>query len=53
MMKELDERKAIGPDVVSGYILKECRQEMAEPIPDIIECFFKTIKVPKNGKELI
>ena len=32
MMKELYERKAIGPDKVSGYILKECRQEMAEPI---------------------
>ena len=37
-MKELNERKAIGPDGVSGYILKECRQEMAEPIHDIIEC---------------
>ena len=35
MMKELKERKAIGPDEVSGYILKECRQEMAEPIHDI------------------
>ena len=42
MMKELDERKAIGPDGVSGYILKECRQEMAEPIHDIGECFIKT-----------
>ena len=41
MMKELDERKAIGPDGVSGYILKECRQEMAEPI-HIIECSIKT-----------
>ena len=36
MMKELDERKALGPDGVSGYILKECRSEMAEPIHDII-----------------
>ena len=26
LMKELDERKAIEPDEVSGYILKECRQ---------------------------
>ena len=25
IMKELDERKAIGPDGVSGYILKDCR----------------------------
>ena len=45
MMKELDERKTIGPDRVSGYILKECRQDMAEPIDDIIEYFIKTGKV--------
>ena len=37
-MKELDERKTIGLDGATGYILKECRQEMEEPIPDIIEC---------------
>ena len=44
MMKELDKRKAIEPDGISGYILKECRQEMAEPIHDIIECSIKTGK---------
>ena len=49
-MKELDERKAIGPDGVSGYILKECRQEMGVPIHDIIECSIKTGKVPKEWK---
>ena len=27
-MNELDERKAIGTDGVSGYVLKECRQEI-------------------------
>ena len=53
MMKELDETKAMGPDGVSGYILKECRQEMAEPIHDIIECSIKQEKSLKNGKELI
>ena len=37
MMKELNEKKAIEPDGVSGYILKEFRQEMAEPIHDMIE----------------
>ena len=31
-MKELDERQAIGADGVSLGILKECRQDMAEPI---------------------
>ena len=50
MMKELDERKAIGPDEVSGDILMECRQEMAEPIHDIIECSIKTGKVPEEWK---
>ena len=38
----MNERKAIGQDGVSGYILKERRQEMAEPIHDIIECSIKT-----------
>ena len=53
MMKELDERKAIGPDGVSGYILKECRQKMVEPIHDTIECSIKKQeKSPKNEKEL-
>ena len=50
MMKELDERKVIVPNGVSGYILKECRQEMAELIDDIIECSIKTGKVPKEWK---
>ena len=45
MMKELDERKALGPDGVSGYSLKECRQEMAEPIY-YISVFSKQEKVP-------
>ena len=36
-MKEFNERKAIGLDEVSGYILKECRQDMAEPILIITE----------------
>ena len=47
-MKELDERKAIGPDGVSGYILKECRKEMAERILYIVECSLKTGKVPNE-----
>ena len=49
-MKELDERKAIRPDGVSGYILKEYRQEMAEPIHDVIESSIKTGKVPEELK---
>ena len=49
-MKEFDERKAIVPDRVLGYILKEYRQEMAELIHDIIECSLKTETIPKEWK---
>ena len=49
-MKELDERKIIRPDGVSEYILRKCRQEMAEPNNDIIECSIKTEKVPKEWR---
>ena len=49
-MKKFDERKVIGPDRVSGYILKECRQEIAEPIHDIVDCSLKTRKVPNECK---
>ena len=48
MMKELSERKAIGSDWVSGCILKECRQEIADEINDLIGCSLKTVKVPKE-----
>ena len=48
MMKELNERKAIGTDRISGYILKECIQEIAEPVYCITECSLKTGKVPKE-----
>ena len=41
-IKKLNKKKAIGPNGVSGYILKECRQEMTEPIHDIIECSLRT-----------
>ena len=51
MRKRLDERKAISPDRISGYILKACRQKMAEPIHDIIECFIKTGEVPQEWKK--
>ena len=49
-IKELGERKTIGPDWVSGYNLEECRQEMTKSIYDIIECFLKSGKVPPKWK---
>ena len=36
-MKDLEKRKAIVPVGTSGHILKDCWQEMAEPIYNIIE----------------
>ena len=50
MTKTLDERKVIEPNGVLEYILKECRQELAEPIHDIIECSIKTGKFSKAWK---
>ena len=35
---------------VSGYILKECRQEITESINDVIEYLLKTGKRPKEWK---
>ena len=50
LMKDLEERKATGPDQVSGHILKECRHQLIEPIHDIIRCSLETGKVPKEWK---
>ncbi len=49
-MEELEVRKAIGPDGVSGLILKECRNQLVGPIYDIIKCSVSTGKVPREWK---
>ena len=52
IIKELEKRKTIGPDSVSGYMLKKCRQEMDVPVFFyIIECSLKTGTVPKEWKK--
>ncbi|MPD02695.1 hypothetical protein E2C01_098291 [Portunus trituberculatus] len=48
-MKELDEKKGMGPDEVSGRILKECRGELASPIY-IIKCSTENGTVPVEWK---
>ncbi len=50
IMEEVEERKAIGPDGVSGFILKECRNQLVEPAYDIIKCSVSTGKVPKEWR---
>ncbi len=42
--------KAVGPDEVSGHILKNCRQQIIVPIYDIIKCSVESGKVPKQWK---
>ncbi len=44
----LDVRKATGPDGISGFVLKECRKQLIEPIYDIINSSLKSGKVPKE-----
>ena len=50
IMRKLDGRKAMGPDAVSGQVLKECRKELLEPLYNIINCSINTGKVPKEWK---
>ena len=50
LMNDLEERKANGPDKVSGHILKECRHQLIKPVHDIIKCSLETGKVPKEWK---
>ena len=50
LLRSLDEKKAMGPDDVSGHILKECREQLIEPICDIISCSIETGNVPVEWK---
>ena len=50
IIKNLDGNKAIGPDGVSGHIIKECREQLIEPIYDIIKCSIETGEVPTEWK---
>ena len=49
-IENLDGNKAIGPDGVSGHIIKECREQLIEPMYDIIKCSIETGKVPTEWK---
>ncbi len=49
-MEELEERKVTWPNGVSGFILKECRKQLIEPVYDIIKCSLSTGRVPKEWK---
>lgn len=49
-MKDMEGRRAIGPDGVLRHILKECRQQLTEPVQEILECLLNTGRIPKEGK---
>ena len=50
LMEELEEGKAMGPDGVSSNILKACREELVEPIYDIIKYSLVSGTVPVEWK---
>ena len=50
LMERIDVRKAMGPDGVSGWILRECREQLVEPIWEIITSSLKEGRVPKEWK---
>ena len=49
MLEDLEDDKAMGPDEVSGRLLKVCREELIEPIYDI-SCSLETGEVPVEWK---
>ena len=50
LMKKLDARKAMGPDGVSGWVLKECAEQLVEPICHIINHSLEKGRLPKEWK---
>ena len=50
LMEELEEGKAMGPDGVSGIILKACREELLVPLFDIIKFSIASGTVPVEWK---
>ena len=50
VLKNLDKSKAMGPDEVSPWILKECAEELSEPILMIFKNTLQQGKLPKIWK---
>ena len=50
VLKNLDKSKAMGPDEVSPWILKECAEELCEPILMIFKNTLQQGKLPKIWK---
>ena len=50
LLGNLDVRKAMGPDGVSGWTLKECKEQLVQPIWEMITSSIKEGRVPKEWK---
>ncbi len=50
MMEEHDVNKATGPDGVSNWILKECREQLADKIHSLVVTSLSQGRVPKYWK---
>ena len=50
VLEKLDVRKAMGPDEVSAWVLKECAEQLVEPIWDVINNSVKEGEVPREWK---
>ena len=53
LMEGLDVRKASGPDGISNWVLKECREELVDKIRSILVCSLNEGKVPHDWKSSI
>ena len=50
LLENLDVRKAMGPDGVSGWILKECKNQLIQPIWEVITTSIEEGRVPQEWK---
>ena len=50
IVNNIDGSKSMGPDGISGRLLKECKDELIDVILDIVSTSLETGKVPKEWK---
>ena len=50
LLNELDVRKAMGPDELSNWVLKECKEQLVEPIWEVINTSLIEGRVPREWK---
>ena len=50
LMEDLDANKAPGPDGVSNWILKECKEQLVDKIYDLVSMSLDMSKLPKDWK---